>query len=182
MADGRSVTAISLQNPGVFVQALLVGNVMNIVYALQQCFAKFSLLALYHRLFWVDRRFTVGVWIVAVLQTAWGLVVFLAFFLMCRPMAKLWTPTLPGHCVNINVVFNVYEPINALLDFFVAALALWMLPSLQIKRSTRWHLATLFALGALYVTPPCSLTHDRRYIADLCRNSQFGCCGHHQNG
>ncbi|KEY74371.1 Sat4 [Stachybotrys chartarum IBT 7711] len=122
---------------------------MNGIYALQQTFVKFSLLALYHRLFWVNRHFVRSVWLVGIVQGCWGIAILLVHIFLCTPMEKIWTPWMvEGTCVDVNTLFAIYEALNSVLDFIVAGLAIWMLPSLQIRKSTRWHLAGLFVLGA----------------------------------
>ncbi|KAJ8123915.1 hypothetical protein ONZ43_g244 [Nemania bipapillata] len=146
--DGLPVALAAMKDPQLAIQVLKVGNIMNILYAVQQCFVKYSLLALYYRLFWVNANFNIGVWVLAGFQTAWGLTVLLIHLLACKPLEKLWNPTLQGHCININIAFSIYEPINSFLDFLAAALAMWMLPALHLKTSTRWHLAGLFVIGA----------------------------------
>lgn len=150
--NGRSVTVVSKQDPLFFQQLLKVGNIMNGLYGLQQTFSKLSLLALYHRIFWVKPAFCKSAWAVGTVQSTWGIVVLLAHVFACRPVAKVWSPRLPGYCINTNIFFSIYESVNSLLDFVVAGLAIWMLPSLQLRRSTLWRLGLLFIVGSLYVT------------------------------
>lgn len=147
--NGRPIPLVFKTDPNLIKQSLKVGNIMNGLYGLQQSFAKFSLLALYNRLFWVDEAFSVSVRVVAGLQAAWGIVVLLVHIFACRPMAKIWDIKLKGYCIDSNVFFSIYEPFNSALDFAVAGLAIWMLQTLQIRRVTLWRLSIVFALGAL---------------------------------
>ncbi|KAK2591238.1 hypothetical protein QQS21_011080 [Conoideocrella luteorostrata] len=130
------------------VEVLKAGDIMNGVYGIQQSFVKFSLLVLYYRLFWINDKFRIAVWAVGIAQGAWGLAVLLVHIFACNPIAKVWNPKIPGHCIDVNLFFNIYEPLNALLDFIVAGLAIWMLPALQMRRRTLVHLGFLFALGS----------------------------------
>ncbi|KAI1100350.1 hypothetical protein F4804DRAFT_319288 [Jackrogersella minutella] len=147
LANGRPLTVFIKENPQQWTEAAKVGLNMNGLYGVQQTFAKFSLLALYYRLFWVERTFAIIVWVVAFVQGAWGIVVLLVHIFACIPVAKSWQPELPGYCVDINTFFDVYEPVNAAIDFFMAGMAIWMLHALQMKKKTQWYLSGLFILG-----------------------------------
>ncbi|KAI1452555.1 hypothetical protein F4805DRAFT_446956 [Annulohypoxylon moriforme] len=147
LANGRPLTVFIKENPTQWTEAAKVGLNMNGLYGIQQSFAKFSLLALYYRLFWVERTFAIIVWSVAIIQGAWGIVVLLVHIFACVPVAKSWQPEIPGHCVDINTFFSIYEPINAAIDFAMAGMAIWMLHALQMKKKTQWYLSGLFILG-----------------------------------
>lgn len=157
VVNGRPIVVFAKAEPKRFTQVIKVGVMMNGLYGIQQTFVKFSLLALYYRLFWVNRTFARATWALAIIQGAWGIVVLLVHIFACNPIAKSWTPLLDGYCVDENAFFSVYEPVNSAIDFAMAGMAIWMLPSLQTKRSTIWHLSILFLLGGLYV-PASSLS------------------------
>ncbi|KAI1380098.1 hypothetical protein F4677DRAFT_405848 [Hypoxylon crocopeplum] len=130
-----------------YAEVAKVGVNMNGLYGIQQSFAKFSLLALYHRLFWVDINFNRAVWATAIVQGAWGIVVLLVHIFACVPVAKSWQPELDGFCVNINLFFSIYEPVNSAIDFWMAGMAIYMLHALQMKKRAQWHLSALFLIG-----------------------------------
>ncbi|KAI0964938.1 hypothetical protein F4678DRAFT_454355 [Xylaria arbuscula] len=146
--NGRPVAVFIKNEPSRWYEVAKVGLIMNGVYGIQQTFAKFSLLALYYRLFWVNTSFVRSVWITAFIQAGWGLAVLFVHIFACIPIRKAWMPMLPGSCVNINTFFSITEPINSGIDFVVAGLAIWMLRSLQMRRSRQWRLGILFIIGA----------------------------------
>lgn len=116
---------------------------------LQQTFAKLSLLALYHRLFSISRPFSIGVWIVAALQVAWGVGVYVAYLNSCKPISKAWDIVQDGKCVDDNVFFSASDPPNSIIDFIMAGQAIWMLRSLRMGTNAKFRLAFLFLIGAL---------------------------------
>lgn len=122
---------------------------MSAQFAPNQTFAKFSLLALYHRLFSVDRTFVICVWTIAFLQLGWGVAVCLVHYFGCTPVSKSWDPLQPGKCIDVEVFLLAKEPINSVIDFAMAALAVWMLRFLRIKRTTKFKVSLLFLVGAL---------------------------------
>ena len=154
-ANGRSALQFLKQDPKRWTTLAQYGLMMNGLYGLQQTCVKYSLLALYHRIFWVDRKFVLMVWTAAVIQGMWGLVVLLCHIFACVPVKKSWYPKTPGRCININLFFSIYEPVNSALDFFVAGMAVYMLWKNPFHRFTKqvWWLSILFVLGALSVIP-----------------------------
>jgi hypothetical protein len=149
LINGRPLLTFIKTEPETWAGIAKYGLNMNGVYGIQQSFVKSSLLALYHRLFWVDKRFVRGVWAIAIFQWAWGITVLFVHIFACIPIAKSWYPTLDGWCVDMNLFFCIYEPINSAIDFIMAGQAIWMLHALQMSNKTRWHLSGLFILGAL---------------------------------
>jgi hypothetical protein len=75
--NGRTALLYIKQDPKNWITMAKFGLMMNGLYGLQQTFVKYSLLALYHRTFWVNRTFVGMVWTVAVDQGMWGIVVLL---------------------------------------------------------------------------------------------------------
>ena len=124
---------------------------MNGLYGLQQTFVKYSLLTLYHRVFWINRGFVIMVWIIAIIQGMWGIVVLLCHIFACVPVKKSWNPHIPGTCLDADIFFSIYEPINSAIDFIMAGMAIFMLWKLSFQRNTKrvWGFTILFALGAL---------------------------------
>ncbi|KAI1389071.1 uncharacterized protein F4822DRAFT_404864 [Hypoxylon trugodes] len=113
----------------------------------QQTFAKLSLLALYYRLFSVSRPFVIGVWIVAALQIAWGIGVYVAYLNSCKPISKAWDIARDGKCVDDTVFFSASDPPNSIIDFIMAGQAIWMLKSLRMGTNSKFKLAILFLIG-----------------------------------
>ncbi|KAF2235728.1 hypothetical protein EV356DRAFT_499344 [Viridothelium virens] len=149
-ANGRSTVQYIIEDPKGWEIMAPFGLMVTALFGPQQTFVKYSLLALYHRIFWVHRGFVRMVWIVAVIQGMWGLVVLLVQINACRPVKKSWYPEIPGYCINTDLFFSIYEPINSLLDFVVAGMAIYMLWKPTFRRNTAqvWWLSALFTLGA----------------------------------
>ncbi|KAI1170213.1 hypothetical protein F4777DRAFT_595401 [Nemania sp. FL0916] len=145
---GRPVAVFSKTETDRWYEFRKIGLVMSGIYGIQQTFAKFSLLALYYRLFWVNRSFVRAVWVVAIIQTGWAIVVVFVHIFSCIPVEKSWKPMLPGLCINTKAFFALAELINSAIDFVVAGLAIWMLKSLQMRRLRQWRFGILFAIGA----------------------------------
>lgn len=122
---------------------------MNTMFPTNQTFAKLSLLALYYRIFSVNKAFVRWVWGIAIAHFCWFMAMFWIRWFMCTPVARVWNPRLPGHCIDSNMLLAVGEAFNSVFDFMMVALAVWVVRSLKVSRATRWKLSILFALGGL---------------------------------
>ena len=69
----------------------------------------------------------------------------------CNPRAKFWEPTLPGHCINIDVVDIVTAAINVLSDIVLLLLPLTCIWQLQMQSSSKIAVSAVFFTGILYV-------------------------------
>lgn len=126
-----------------------VGYVMNTMFPTNQTFVKLSLLALYYRFFSVNKSFVRWVWVIGTLHFCWFMAMFWIRWFMCTPVARVWNPRIPGHCIDSNMLLAVGEAFNSVFDFVMVALAVWVVLSLKVTRATRWKLSILFALGGL---------------------------------
>lgn len=122
---------------------------MNVMFPINQTAAKLSLLALYYRIFSVNRTFVYWVYGMAVTHICWFMAMFWIRWFMCTPVARVWDPSLPGHCIDSNLLLAVGEAINSVLDFAMIALAIWVVRSLKVSTKNRWKLSFLFAIGGV---------------------------------
>ncbi|CRG92020.1 hypothetical protein PISL3812_09074 [Talaromyces islandicus] len=125
------------------------GYSMGPQFCMQQLFAKLSILWLYYRLFSVNEAFLYCVWGLGIIQTAWSIATYLVHWLECIPTAKLWEPTLDGHCINSPAFLAAGETPNSLVDFAMIGLAIWMVQSLRIKTAVKMKLFVIFIMGGL---------------------------------
>lgn len=123
---------------------------MNEMFPINQtAAAKLSLLALYYCLFSVNRTFVYWVYGIAATYICWFLAMLFIRWFMCTPVAKVWDPSMPGHCINSNELMAVGEALNSVLDFVMIGLAVWIIQSLQVSAKNRWKLSFLFAMGGI---------------------------------
>lgn len=125
------------------------GYVLAAQFCPQQTFAKLSLLALYYRIFNVNRKFVICVYAIGGIQLGWGIGTYVAHWAECTPIAHMWDRTIPGTCLNNTYFLVVGETINSLIDFALVGLAVWIVQSLQMKTSVKLKLSVIFALGGL---------------------------------
>lgn len=110
---------------------------------------KYSILLFYSRIF-KERSFKIALWITTGLVTAWFIAIETSVIVECLPIHALWDFT-PGRCININAFFLGSGIPNILLNFIILVLPLPMIWTLQIERSYKLVLSSVFLLGGLYV-------------------------------
>ncbi|KAI1169503.1 hypothetical protein F4777DRAFT_572916 [Nemania sp. FL0916] len=135
--------------PWRLVRLAKVGYVQSLNFPVNPTAAKLSLLALYHRIFRVNRIYRKWVWLLAVLQVLWFFAVLIVRILICTPPQKLWDPTTPGTCIDPSLLLAAGEAINAAIAFAMVFLAMFMVRSLAMSNTTKWKLRVLFFLGGL---------------------------------
>ncbi|KAI0124885.1 hypothetical protein BJ170DRAFT_480041 [Xylariales sp. AK1849] len=84
-----------------------------------------------------------------------GLAFFLVTLLQCSPVSYFWDRVdadAPGTCVNADVIIGLgalYSAFSVISDFTFAILPAFLLWDLQLKRSTKFSIIPLLALGCI---------------------------------
>lgn len=117
------------------------------MFPLNQFFAKFSILFLFHRLFSIRRTFKYWSWGCGAVQVGYSVATFLVSLLSCQPVSKGWNLVEPGYCINHSIFLAASETVNSSVDFVMVILAVVMIQDLKMKLSTKWKLGILFGLG-----------------------------------
>ncbi|KAH7322415.1 hypothetical protein B0I35DRAFT_498921 [Stachybotrys elegans] len=147
--NGRSYEQVALDSPADLAHILQVGYIMSAQYPGNQLFSKLSLLALYHRLFSVNRTFNRWLQGLATLQILWFIGTSTTKYLLCYPVRRIWDLTADGSCINIGAFLAATESVNSLIDFAMIGLAVWIISTLQMSKSTKRKLNILFSIGSL---------------------------------
>lgn len=95
---------------------------------------KIGILLLYLAIFRSNRTFKVATYILLALVFCFGLSVIVAGLAMCRPMAKMWNPSIAGTCVDRLLFFIVTSGINMGFDVVILVWPLPLLWGLQVRR------------------------------------------------
>lgn len=79
----------------------------------------------------------------------WAISVILETFLLCRPLAFNWDPTIKGSCGDRNTVYVTAGALNIVTDFMVIALPLPHVWKLQLPFARKVGLVVMFSIGIL---------------------------------
>ena len=118
-------------------------------FPVNQFFAKFSILFLYHRIFSVNKVFVRCIYALGALQIIYSVATLFVSIFGCSPIAGSWDPKLAitAKCINHNQYLAGSETVNSFVDFAMVGLAIWMIQDLRMKNSMKWKLSIPFILG-----------------------------------
>jgi len=110
---------------------------------------KLSLLLLYVRIF-VIRPFCIAAYILMAVVVVWWMSVILEEFLLCRPFAFNWDPTIQGGvCGNREAAYLAAGIINLCTDVIILCLPMPMVWRLKLPRRNKIALSIVFGVGFL---------------------------------
>lgn len=124
--------------------------VAEVLYAWNLGWTKLSLLLMYYRIFRVP-YFKKMAWIVGSFVFAWVITITFLFIFICVPVAKLWYPDLPGHCINQVGTWIANAASTIFTDIAILCLPIPPIWKLQLGKSEKLGLTTAFAIGSFVV-------------------------------
>ena len=123
--------------------------VADIITMLDQTLSKWSVCALYFRIFNVMNNYRVWIYSLAAAQGLCYIGLVIMQTLQCRPVNRFWQFWIDGECFPFSWILLVLEIPNSLIDFALVALAMIMIKGIQLKTRSMWKLRFLFGLGSL---------------------------------
>ncbi|KAJ4138334.1 hypothetical protein NW768_002157 [Fusarium equiseti] len=124
--------------------------VAEVLYAWNLGWTKLSLLLMYYRIFRVP-YFKTMAWIVGSFVFAWVITITFLFIFICVPVAKLWYPDLPGHCINQVGTWIANAASTIFTDVVILCLPIPPIWKLQLGKSEKLGLTAAFAIGSFVV-------------------------------
>ena len=122
----------------------------EILYAPTIGIVKISTLLLFARIF-PGQQFKRMLWAVGIFISTYSAIMILAMVFQCRPINRVWDPTIKADCIDISKVWIVMASMNVLTDFLILCLPLPQLWKLQMRRETKIQLIGIFSIGSLFV-------------------------------
>ncbi|KAJ5543393.1 hypothetical protein N7535_005821 [Penicillium sp. DV-2018c] len=142
---GSHITMIPAKNLTVYFQ---IGYSNNFVYTGCIAFIKFSILALYKRLFAI-RYMNIAVNIMFGFVSLWVVGVYTAGALLCIPVNKFWDPSVPGACLDAAKFYYGLQIPNILSDLIILVMPMKVVWSLPIAKTQKLLLSGVFLVGGL---------------------------------
>lgn len=81
------------------------------------------------------------------MQTGWLIMTVLIGFLICRPVAKNWDPTVVGSCGNRVAGYTAVSAVNVVIDCLIFILPLPMIFKLHVRTGYKAGLFAIFSIG-----------------------------------
>lgn len=124
-------------------------NVARILYGFTICLAKLAILCLYRRMFSVLPRshFDITVIALMIIIVLFYIPMNITKILECIPRAKIWDPSIPGHCINAYTLLNVSGIFNTVSDFVIVVLPLERVWTLKMTLRKKVYVVFAFTFG-----------------------------------
>ena len=123
-----------------------------VIYDMSISLPKMSALLFYARIFGTQAKlFKHALWITHFLVVGWFISAVLIGVLLCNPVEKQCKPTIPGHCHPNTVLWLTSAIPSVIIDLILLLLPLPLLWRLQMKKSHRILIMTVFACGYWFV-------------------------------
>ena len=122
----------------------------EILYAPTIGVVKISTLFLFARIF-PSQKFKRMLWAVGVFVSTYSTIMIVTMIFQCRPLNRVWDPTVKAKCIDTSKVWIVMASMNVLTDFLILCLPLPQLWRLQMRRETKLQVMGIFSIGSLLV-------------------------------
>ncbi|KAJ5503478.1 hypothetical protein N7463_006352 [Penicillium fimorum] len=142
---GSHITMIPAKNLLVYFK---LGFANAFIYTGCIAFIKYSILALYKRLF-ATRQMAIAVNVMFGFVTLWVVGVYVAGALLCIPVSKFWDQSIPGACLDPAKFYYGMQIPNILTDVILLIMPMGVVWNLTIPKTQKMLLSGVFLLGGL---------------------------------
>lgn len=110
---------------------------------------KMSFFFYYRRIFSprTKKRFLIDGGII--FSTLFSIGLFFGGIFNCDPIAKIWNPRLPGHCLTVGPLSFLTGALNVITDIYILVLPIPFLWSLNMQYSRKIRIYAIFGIGIL---------------------------------
>ncbi|KAL6720061.1 hypothetical protein ACLMJK_001982 [Lecanora helva] len=127
------------------------GNIADMVYSIALLATKLSIMLLILRVFCSVQRdipyfLTIG--LIAV-NSAFYLCFLIIPTALCKPRRKIWTPELPGKCLDVNKLYLASAVFNFLSDIAMLSVPIYLVWRLQMSIRRKIGVTAIFCTGGL---------------------------------
>ncbi|KAK4148365.1 putative integral membrane protein [Chaetomidium leptoderma] len=144
---GMGIHADKLQMSDIVLMAKFL-LVAEILYVYNLVWSKISILLMYYRIFrfpyFKKMAYGIGAFIIA-----WVITITFLFVFICVPVAKVWDPELPGHCIDQVGTWVANAASTILSDLGILILPIPQVWKLQLRRPEKIGVTVAFCLGFL---------------------------------
>ncbi|KAJ5690036.1 hypothetical protein N7462_004428 [Penicillium macrosclerotiorum] len=142
---GTHIVYVKPEQLTVYLKTLFTGSIL---YTLCIASIKLSILMLYRRLFPV-KAMNIGVKIVSSIVVLWAACGILAGCFTCIPTKKLWSPEVPGGCMDLGKFYYGLQIPNIATDAIILFMPMHTVWGLPISRAQKVGLSAIFVVGFL---------------------------------
>ena len=146
---GYHKTYILATDPTLYIRFAKSTVAAEVIYCTSVVFPKLSILAMYLRIFPVEKVYRYTVFIIMFIVAANGLCGDLTSLLSCRPLAARWDPAVQGNCINVTNYWRFISLANIISDVAILVIPLPIVWKLHISLPQKLGLTVVFLTGSL---------------------------------
>ena len=90
-------------------------------------------------------------WATGLFISTYSAILMMGMLLECRPLSKVWDPTVKAKCIKPETLWIVMGSLNVLTDLLLLTIPLPSLWRLQMRSRTKLQVAGIFSIGGLSV-------------------------------
>lgn len=125
----------------------VANRVALVFYASVIFLIKISALLMYARIFKIELKFVITLWVVGAVNAIWWIIQLIVPWMFCNPVQKDVNPFLPGTCSAASPWYLGSACINAFFDLIILILPVPVVWSMQMAVSKRISVIIIFVLG-----------------------------------
>lgn len=91
--------------------------------------------------------FDVSVIILSILLILYYVATIFAKIWECIPITRAWDQSIPGHCIDVLMLVNVDGIFNAVTDFIIVIMPLWVVWNMNMKVTKKAYVVLAFTFG-----------------------------------
>jgi hypothetical protein len=141
---------ITMLNKTYFLSNIQFFTIAQYIYLALSLFIKLTFLVFYYRIFSLQQSMAKYV-LHGVIALVVGLngAIFFATLFNCNPRERSWDPTVPGECINPEILPWLSGAFSSLTDIFVLVFPLPILFGLNMSLEKKAKIVAVFGLGLL---------------------------------
>jgi hypothetical protein len=148
------------------------------VYVLLGTSYRTAILAVYLRIFSIDRCARAVIYIGLLVMLVVNTVVFFFVVYNCNPPSKAWDTTEEGKCVNARPWAYTTGALNVVEDLFVLVLPMPLVWNIKMQLARRLRLVAVFGLGTLsLVASIIRLVKTKHLVSNMDTTRNFAVIG-----
>lgn len=146
---GYHADYIFATNPATYISWAKSVVAIEVIYCTSVVFPKLSILAMYQRLFVIERIHGYIIFTLMFIVAANGVAGDFTSLLSCRPLAIRWNPALEGECIYITNYWRFISLANIITDIAMLVFPLPFIWKLHVSPPQKVGLTIVFLSGSL---------------------------------
>lgn len=149
LEGGNGLSLPELHSPDDFLLWYRLSFATYLLWVANIAIVQMAILAFYQRMFWVVDWFRRTCYVTMALVIAWFLGLYITEFVICKPVAKVWNPSINGTCGKLDKMCDALGLTHAFLDFSVLFILVPLILNMKLSITKKACITILLLAGIL---------------------------------